>query len=538
VTTWETAAGLTTIDVLRQRANAEPDRRFCRFSDGRWRTYGELWEGACAFGAALLAGGVKPGDRVAVQMSRRFEYLQTMLGVFVAGATYVPFNAEYAAQDIAMLLRDCTPGYLVTDAVFAPTVLAADAIVRGEGGAALSITSVDGPADGMTSLADIEVDGASDEQLSRTDDLAVIMYTSGTTGKPKGVGFSHGNLMFVALEQSCDRHGPNDRGLNIFPFHHFNGGLSQLIPPIVHGAQVVVADAFDPVDFGRRLREDGITTLNVNSNHVYDLLAQPESPHDADHGCRRMSLGLKLDAATHEAFERRFNTTLQGAYGLTEAVGPFILGRPHFRSPRLSQGRPVPGYEVAIIDEAGERLGPGEPGEVIVRPTAKYAFFAGYWNDPERTNALLQNGWIHTGDLGYFDTEGSFFYLQRVVDQVRRNGKLVAPCLAEDVILEVDAVREVVVVGLANDGQNEMLCAMLTLRDPGLDAAGVERVRAAVRDICVQGLPPELVPDHIIQLPALPKDVLGKIDKKRLRQDTLAQIAAPDTRERPAGTLL
>jgi crotonobetaine/carnitine-CoA ligase len=513
------------IDVLRQRAATETERLFCRFPDGRWRTYGELWDGARRFGAALSVHGVHPGDRVAVLMSRRFEYLQTMLGVFVAGATHVPINAEYAPSDVAAMMRNCTPSHFVTDTVFAPTVVEADALIRGAGGPALTITSVDGAADGILGLADTHGDRGTDEPISGSDHLAVIMYTSGTTGKPKGVGFSHGNLMFVALEQSSDRHSANDRGLNIFPFHHFNGGLSQLLPPIVHGGQVVVADGFDPVGFGRRLREDGITTTNVNSNHVYDLLAQPENPDDADHGCRRMSLGLKLDAATHEAFERRFNTTLQGAYGLTEAVGPFILGRPHFRSPRLSAGRPVPGYEVAIIDEAGKRLGAGEPGEVIVRPTAKYAFFAGYWNDPHRTNALLQDGWLHTGDLGYFNAEGSFFYLQRVVDQVRRNGKLVAPCLAEDVILQVDGIREVVVVGLADDDQHETLCALLTLRDPAPDAAAL---RAAARDACAR-LSAGLVPDLVLELQALPKDILGKIDKKRLRREMAARFAASGT---------
>jgi long-chain acyl-CoA synthetase len=236
-----------------------------------------------------------------------------------------------------------------------------------------------------------------------------------------------------------------------------------------------------------------------------------------------MSLGLKLDAATHEAFERRSDTTLLGAYGLTEAVGPFILGRSHYRTPRLSSGRPVPGYEVAVIDESGARLGAGEPGEVIVRPTAKYAYFAGYWNDPDRTNALLTDGWLHTGDLGYFDPDGSFFYLQRVVDQVRRNGSLAAPCLVEDVIRSIDGVDEVVVIGLADAGQHETLCAITTLRDPARPG-GQEGVSDAIRERCRARLPGDLVPDHVVVVDALPKDVLGKVDRKRLRQETSAVV--------------
>jgi acyl-coenzyme A synthetase/AMP-(fatty) acid ligase len=185
----------------------------------------------------------------------------------------------------------------------------------------------------------------------------------------------------------------------------------------------------------------------------------------------------------------------------------------------------VPGYEVAVIDESGARLGPGEPGEIIVRAQARYAFFPGYWNDQEKTDALLRDGWLHTGDLGILDGDGAFTYLQRVVDQVRRSGALVAPCLTEEVIGAHEAVAEAVVVGLADDPRHETLVAHVVMR-PGSSPAAVDSVLGAVRALCQEQLDARLVPDHLIAVESVPKDILGKVNKKQIRKETLERLTA------------
>jgi acyl-CoA synthetase (AMP-forming)/AMP-acid ligase II len=519
MTIWEAASGLTFLDAVRQRAHADPDRPFCRFDDQPWHSYGDLWASSSRYCSALTGLGLQPGDRVIVFMSKRVEYLLAMTGIQTAGAVYVPVNAEYSPAELAVLVGDCEPRFILTDATLADTAVAAAGLVAGY---IPVILSVDPPAPehgDVRALANLLT--AADPDVTpraQTDQLAIIMYTSGTTGRPKGVAFSHGNLMFLSVVKSVDRSGPGDRGLDFFPLHHFNGGLAQIIPPMFHGSSVFLQRDFHPESFARQLRDNAITTAAVNSNHVQALLAQPPGQDDADHDCRRMTLGLKIPAAEFLEFERRFGTRLLGAYGLTEAVGAFILGSMNYRTPPLSSGRPAPGYELAILDEAGKRLGPGEPGEIAVRAQARYAFFAGYWNDQEKTDALLRDGWLHTGDLGILAADGAFTYLQRAVDQVRRSGGLVAPCIAEDVIIEHPAVLEAVVVGLADDSDNETLVAYVVLRSAA-GAADPDKQVAEISALCADQLEPRLVPDHVVRLEQLPKDILGKINKKRLRQD-------------------
>jgi acyl-CoA synthetase (AMP-forming)/AMP-acid ligase II len=521
MTIWEAASGLTFLDAVRQRAHADPDRPFCKFDDKPWHSYGDLWANSSRYCSALTGLGLQPGDRVIVFMSKRVEYLLAMTGIQAAGAVYVPVNAEYSPADLAVLVGDCEPRFILTDATLAGAAVAAVGLVPGCNAVILSVDASPEQGDVRPLLGLLTVADADVTSRAQTDELAIIMYTSGTTGRPKGVAFSHGNLMFLSLVKSVDRSGPGDRGLDFFPLHHFNGGLAQIIPPMFHGSSVFLQQDFHPENFARQLRDNAVTTAAVNSNHVQALLAQPPGDDDADHDCRRMTLGLKIPAADFVEFERRFGTRLLGAYGLTEAVGAFILGSMDYRTPPLSSGRPAPGYELAILDEAGNRLGPGEPGEIAVRAQARYAFFAGYWNDQEKTDALLRDGWLHTGDLGILAADGAFTYLQRAVDQVRRSGGLIAPCIAEDVIIEHPDVLEAVVVGLADDPDNETLVAYVVLRLPAVapDAADADKQVAEITALCAGQLEPRLVPDHVVRLEQLPKDVLGKINKKRLRQD-------------------
>jgi fatty-acyl-CoA synthase len=360
------------------------------------------------------------------------------------------------------------------------------------------------------------------ETRAETEAAALIMYTSGTTGKPKGVTFSHGNVMYEAMLKGLSR-SSEDRGLDFFPLHHFNGGFGQIVPVINNAGSVVFQSDFDPVDFGSQLNKHGITHAAVNSNHVYALLEQPPNSKDQDHECRFMTLGLKLDANTHRAFEARYRTRLLGVYGLTEAVGPFIRESHEYVTSPHSSGRPLPGYEVAVLDEQGERLPPGSQGEVVVRSQSRHGFFLGYWNDPERTKQTLSDEWMRTGDMGYVEPDGRFVYLQRIADMARRGGHRVAPFQTEEVMFEHPAVQEVAVIGLADDPDHETLVSILILHDSD---GNREETLAEIKSMCAERVQPSLVPDHILTSQRFPKDILGKLDRKRLRQEIKDRLTA------------
>lgn len=519
VSAWDSTKGLTVLDVLAQRAELEPERRFCRFDEGDWYSYGDFWTRCVALAHQLVKHGMQKGDRVGVWMSTRVEYLVAMFGIPLAGGVYVPLNNEYSPEQVAGTVELCGARLLITDRAVAEI----GAVQGFPAGAELEPLFVS-PAGTMTDRAGNPIGDGAGTTLpgASSDDAAVIMYTSGTTGKPKGVTFSQGNLMYLGQVKTGGlRYTPSDRALDFFPLHHFNGGFQQILPVVICGASIVFKSAFDPQGFSDQLVRDEITLTAVNSNHVYDLLATAPEPNDSRHGCYRMMLGLALDDLTHERFESRFNTKLLGVYGLTEALGPFIAGTIDYLSPRRSSGRPIPGYEVEIIGATGEPLGPGEAGEVRVRATVQHSFFMGYWNDPVKTSELYHDGWIHSGDLGFFDPDGSFYYLQRLVDQVRRKGRIFAPVLAEDVLRAAPGVGEAVVLGLGDDEEHETLVAVVTLR--ANEAKPVPELEA-IAAFCTDRLEADLQPDRLLAVDKIAKDILGKVDRKRLRAEVRQQF--------------
>jgi crotonobetaine/carnitine-CoA ligase len=520
VTTWVSTKGLTVLDVLKQRAELEPERPFCQFDEGPWHSYGDFFNRCVALAHQLVGHGLQKGDRVEVWMSTRIDYLVAMFGIPLAGGVYVPLNSEYSPEQVASTVELCGARLIITDrsADEIAAVRASEAACQLE---PLLVDAVGAISD-RAGNALTDGAGATLPAVS-SDDAALIMYTSGTTGKPKGVTFSQGNLMYVGqVKTSGLRYTRADRALDFFPLHHFNGGFQQILPIVICGASIILKSAFDAAGFSDQLVRHNITLTAVNSSHVYDLLAAPPSPNDDRHGCYRMMLGLALDDTTHERFEKRFNTKLLGVYGLTEALGPFIAGTIDYLSPRRSSGRPIPGYEVEIIGAKGEALGPGEAGEVRVRATVPHSFFMGYWNDPIKTNELFHGGWIHSGDLGYFDPDGSFYYLQRLVDQVHRKGRIFAPALAEDVLRSAPGVGEAVVLGLSDDEEHETLVAVVVLRaDEATPAPDIDAVAA----YCTDRLEADLQPDRWFAVDKITKDILGKVDRKRLRVEMKQRVS-------------
>lgn len=523
MTSWDISTGLSIVDIARQRSELYPDDPFCQFDDGPWHSYGDLWTAASSFATSLAALGVRPGDRVAVFMGKRFEYVAALFATMLAGGVYVPANCEYTIEQLAALISDCSPTVLLTDAHYEATALSAATLDQTD---STTVASVDDPVSSERTVRFSRVNthfSRFDPERVSSDQAAVIMYTSGTTGKPKGVTFSHGNVVYEAMLKGLPR-SSRDRGFNFFPLHHFNGGFGQIVPVVYKGASVVFLADFDPVDFGSQLKRHGATVSAVNSNHVLALLQQRPSANDHDHDCRYMTLGLKLDPATHRAFEERYATRLLGVYGLTESVGQFIQEQIEYLTSPYSSGRPLPGYEVSIIDEQGSHLPSGETGEVVVRSTSKHGFFLGYWNDPQRTSQMLSDEWMRTGDLGLMEDDGRFVYLQRTADLTRRQGKRTAPCQTEDLLREHIEVHDAAVIGLADHPDHETLVALVILRS-GLSSADAERILVELNELCAERANPLLVPDYLINTDSLPKDILGKLDRKKLRAELKVRIA-------------
>jgi carnitine-CoA ligase len=499
---FDVASGLTLQHVLVQRAQREPERAFCRF-DTRWHSYGELEAGISGYARRLRDSGVLPGDRVVVLMANRLEYFFAMLGVQRAASVYVPCSTGSPADEVRHVLEHSDATLVLTDGSNRELAAAAAAA------ASLQARVVDVDSEPGWGAADQAGESFPVEAASQR--LAMIMYTSGTTARPKGVMFTHANLLHAAVNiaRAFDW-SPEERLLHYFPLHHSNGGLVQMGPTLLRGSALVMVPRFTASGFGRLLAENSITFAAVNATHVKLILARPPTEFDAAHRCRRMLFGLSLEPRLLAEFEARFHTRLVPTYGLTESIGICAACSLDFDVTERSAGRPLPGYQLALADEQGGELSAGETGEILVRAVTPHGLSAGYWRDAEATEALFAGGWLHTGDIGRFDELGCLHFIERKKDMIKRAGFNVAPAEVERALLDDPRVRDASVVGVPEALREEAIVAFV-VGDPVPEAALLEQCRRRLAD--------SKVPQAVFRLDELPRDVLGKVDRKRLRQE-------------------
>ncbi|MCU1360058.1 MAG: AMP-dependent synthetase and ligase, partial [Ilumatobacteraceae bacterium] len=343
-----------------------------------------------------------------------------------------------------------------------------------------------------------------------------IMYTSGTTARPKGVMFSHGNLRTAALTAVTHfRWTKNDRFLHYFPLFHANGGLYGVFPALMSQASIMMVPKFSASAFGSQLHDLGITFTSVNATHVKMIMNHPVSPRDAEHQTWRMMLGLTLRPDEITAFENRFATRLCPTYGLTEGLGIDAIGEPVGPRRVGSAGRLLRGYKLRVVDESGTELPAGERGEAEFASELEHGVPMGYFRDPEKTAEIYRDGWVRTGDVLEMDADGYLWFVERKRDMIKRSGYNVAPAEVERVIAAVAGVADVAVVGAPDEMREEAIIAYVVA-----DAGAVvtpELVLAA----CTTTLADYKVPQVVEIIDALPRNFLGKIERKVLRERAL-----------------
>lgn len=502
---YDAATGLTLHHVVAQRGDADPGRLFCEFGVSQ-HTHGELEQGVSAYAHGLVRAGLRPGDRAAVFMVNRFEYFLAMLGIQRAGGVYVPCSTLYSTDEVRYLIEHSGATFVFADSS------TAERLEGALGGASpVRIVAHDFERPQALPLGAVPIWSAGPFPVRLNEDApAMIMYTSGTTARPKGVIYTHANLMHAAQTNAAALWWrPDDRLLHYFPLHHNNGGVIQLGPTLLRGAAMVMVDKFSASRFSDQLHDHRITFAAVNSTHVRMILANPPKATDADHPCRRMMLGLTLDTESLDAFESRFNTRCIGTYGLTESLGVVAYGSPDYRLAPGASGRPIPGYELRVVSDDGQEVSEGQPGEILVRSTTRHGLSAGYWRDDEATTSLFARGWLHTGDVGLFDEHGAIHFVQRKKDMIKRSGFNVAPAEVERALGDHAAVAEAVVVGIPDQWREEAIVAFVIRREQVAEEDLLEH--------CHQLLAPYKVPERVVFVDAMPMDVLGKVDRKRLR---------------------
>ncbi len=514
-------------DSFRERM-PDADRIALHTVDGADLTYGDLLAQSARFANALVDLGVKPGDRVAVQTGKSVSTLMLYLGALRAGAVYLPLNTAYTEAELGYFLGDAEPSLLVCD----PDRRDSLASVAERAGID-RVETLDG--DGRGSIWDLAM-AASDEfsDVPRTgDDLAAILYTSGTTGRSKGAMLTHANLESnsIALCEAW-RIGGDDVLLHALPVFHTHGLFVAINTTLLAGASMIFLPRFD-ADLVVGTLPRATTMMGVPTFYTR-LLAHPGFDRDLVAHMRLFTCGsAPLSAEVHKAFEARTGHAILERYGMTETN--MITSNPYEGERRPGTvGMPLPGIELRIADaEDGQVLADGEVGIIEIRGPG---VFPGYWRMPEKTaEEFRADGYFITGDMGHIDPDGYVSIVGRAKDLIITGGFNVYPAEVEAELDALPGVRESAVIGVPHADFGEGVTAIVA-RDAGDDGGLVtaSEIRAALETRLARFKMPKIV-EFVDELP---RNTMGKIEKAKLRdayKDAYAAAASRSTTSPRAG---
>ena len=488
---------------------------------GRRLSFRELNARANRVAQALLADGVKPGDRVALLMMNGAEFIETFFAVAKIGAVNVPLNWRLVADELEFILKDAGATVLVFSENFAP--LAAELQRRGARTDLRLFVQVGGTPEAFALSYDAWMGAASAEDpalAGADDDLLFIMYTSGTTGLPKGVMHSHRTVLWAMLTLSATADMRNrDRFLTSLPLFHV-GALTPAMGCVYLGITQVILKAFDPKLSWELIRDEKITsTLMVPAMLQFMLATYDKATHDAS-TLRWMLSGAAPVPVNLIKTYAQMGVEIHQVYGLTESCGPgcLILGADAMTRAG-STGRAYFHTDVRVVGVDGKECASNEPGEVLIRGPHN---MAGYWNRPDATAMALQDGWLHTGDIGTMDAEGFVTIRDRMKDMLISGGENVYPAEVENMLLGHPALADAAVIGLPSPKWGEVALAVVVAKK------GAAITPADLLDWCKGKLADFKLPKAAVVVAEIPRNPSGKILKRVLREQFKDSVRAPE----------
>jgi crotonobetaine/carnitine-CoA ligase len=496
--------------VLETRAARTPDARHLTF-DGEHRTFAETLQAAERAAAGLATAGVRRGDKVALMLPNSLEFLDLWFGSTLLGAVLVPVNTGLRGEGLRYIVEHCEADIVVADTSLLDTF---DAALPDGAGPRARFARGAAHA-GWRDVAELLTGG--DSAFTRPAvgpaDLASVLYTSGTTGLPKGVMNCHNAYPTAALEftQRFVRMRADDVLYTSLPLFHVNAQMLTTIGSLVSGRPMVLAPRFSASRFFADVREHGATIFNYIGAMLTMLAKQPERADDADNPAR-LAIGGAAPAELWPHFEQRFGVSILEIYGLTETA-TFCLGSPpeDIRVGKL--GLPVSWAQVEVHRPDGSVAGVAEPGEIVIRSTQPDTLFHGYFKNDEATAKAVDGGWFHSGDRGRRDDDGYFVFIDRLKDAIRRRGENISSYEVERVINSHPEVVESAVVGVPSDLGEEDVMAVIVPRD---EAAFDPEALVA---FCTERMADFMVPRYVRLKAQLPKTATERVQKFALRDD-------------------
>ena len=517
--------GGTISGLLAARAAYAPDNVLLVFG-GQDYTYAEVDRRASEVAAGLIALGLAPGDRASIFMTNRAENIFTWLGVQRAGLVSSTVNTAFKGAFLRNALDLSESKVLITEARLKESLATLDPpstlrhVVVLEGGADDAPSGLD-----VRSWHDLLTQGDPQPLFPRLHpgDMGSISLTSGTTGRSKGVIAPQ--LMGVVMAKEAATAfalTPRDRMYTCMPLFHGMALVTTFLTSMYAGAATILAPRFSVTSYWDELRASGATQTSALGSMMSMLMTAPPSDKDREHDVKTV-FSAPAPAEVLYRFERRFGVHVIEGYGSTEIKN--VCYNPIQGRRVGSMGRPTPSSLLEIHDEQGNRLAPGEVGEVVYRPKMPDIMLKGYHKEPEKTLANMRNLWWRTGDMGSMDSEGFFYFFDRTADRLRRRGENISSQELEGALSAYPGINEVAAVAAPSELGEDEIIAVLEARDP----AAVDF--PALFAFACSHLPRFMVPRYYRVVPVLPRTPTGKVRKTELRDqgvtaDTFDHVAA------------
>jgi long-chain acyl-CoA synthetase len=477
--------------------------------EGREITNVEMLRASRKFATALKELGVKRGDRVILQMPNCPEALQSFSAVWRIGAVIVPINFLIGEEETAYIYQDSGAKAVISSHAFLPKIRAG----RVRAPEVKTVILIDDDvSEGTLSYRQLVENSQEEYKVVETqdDEIAALIYTAGTTGRPKGVIHTHLSLYANAKMQYETVPLPDGiTSISVLPLCH-SFGIATMNNGLFRTGRTVLLNSFDmDVIFSSIEKYQGNIMAGVPTMYVYMLLYPEPKKYSLSSMKYWISGSAPLALETWNKFKEVFGFEIIEGWGLTEAGANNSVNPLDGVKKVGSIGLPMKGTEMRIVDDHGNALAPGQRGEIVIRGPQ---LMKGYWNNPEETAEILIDGWLHTGDVGYVDDDGYFWITDRKKDLIIKGGENLSPRTIEEVLFMHPKVSEAAVIGMKDDIYGENIKAFLVL-NPGETATAEEII-----ECCRTKLTNFQLPKEVVFLKSFPKSLVGKILKRALRK--------------------
>ncbi len=518
--------------LLQRRASEHPQRTFVLFEKQpgasvdksadepppfkqqlSYREFNDAVNQACGF---LESAGLNHGDVFNLHLPNCPAFLVLWFAGARLGAVMMPTNILASVDELVYLLDHSSTRISFTTAQHMDAVNQCQLRVETLQHVILCDPCTNSPDPQSFECLAAGFSGEFDEYPSKPGDMASIMYTSGTTAKPKGVMVTHANYIKAgttvadAIELTA-----NDRQFTVLPLFHGNAQYYSTMSALVRGASIALMDRFSASRFFDKCIEYDCTVASLFAAPMRMIMAQPEKP---DHAANRVRVVLYAQNITeHQSSEwhRRFNAPLSQIWGMTETMGPPLMNPYHGERRNWTVGKPIGGYDVRLVDEQDQQVTQGQQGEITVKGIPGETIMSGYFDNQEATRNTIRDGWLYTGDNAVVDEQGYFRFVDRVKDMIKRSGENISAGEVESALLDHPAVFECAVVGIPDPVKDESIVAVAVI-NPGIEVSADELIGH-----CAARLAKFRVPQQVIFKESLPKTSVGKIQKHLLRQELI-----------------